>query len=204
MPLSDKGVQAIQIQYGTVQQLIEHFADGTGPKTTSDLENSSAITAHYEASLLVLKIGKLLGYDTYSPDGARTAFGEKLDEYCTLKKLPIRFLGELAPIIREIDAIWFRDDVPKFAFEVEHTTKVASGFQRLLQLHPLSTKLFVISSEENRRLFDKYIETDPYYRHRSAFHFRNYSQLESFFRAVSQFDAISQAFLRGSLEPLSE
>ena len=34
-----------------------------------------------------------------------------------MEKVPTRFLGELVPIIREIDVIWFRDDVPKFAFE---------------------------------------------------------------------------------------
>ena len=137
----------------------------------------------------------MLEYDTYSPDAGKRAYGESLRDYCTLETIPTRFLGELVPVIKEIDVIWFKDDVPQFAFEVEHTTKVGTGFQRLFQLHPLATKLFIISSEKNRRLFDKYIETDPYFRHRDAFRFRNYRQLEDYFRSVSEFEAVNRGFL---------
>jgi hypothetical protein len=75
-------------------------------------------------------------------------------------------LGELASTIKEIDVIWFKDDVPKYAFEVEHTTKFGSGFHRLFQLNPLSARRYIISSQKNYPLFAKYIENNPYYRHK--------------------------------------
>jgi hypothetical protein len=104
-------------------------------------------------------------------------------------------LGELVPIIRQIDVIWFKADVPKFAFEIEHTTKFGAGFQRLFQLNPLSVKLFIVGAEKNRNLFEKFIEADPYYQHKQSFYFRNYRQLEEYFRAVSEFDEINKTFL---------
>jgi len=194
MPLKEQGMRAILDRFGSVEKFLRHYAEGQA-EPDADLDRATAVSAHSEASLLLLKIGQLLGYDTYSPDAGKQAYGEALRDHCTLEQVPTRFLGELVPVIREIDVIWFKNDVPKFAFEVEHTTKVGSGFQRLFQLHPLATKLFIVSSEKNRHFFDKFIETDPYFHHRSSFQFRNYTQLEDFFRAVSEFDAINRTFL---------
>jgi hypothetical protein len=199
MPLRDEGAQKILKQFGTVDKFLEFYSRKRNENVT-DLEERSEVTAHAEAAILLLKIGRMLGYDTYSPDKSKEAYGEKLRDHCTLDTVPTRFLGELLPIIREIDVIWFKDDVPKCAFEVEHTTKFGPGFQRLFQLNPLSVRLFIVSAEKNRGLFDKFIETDPYYRYRAAFHFRNYKQLEEFFRAVSEFQEINRAFLAVSRE----
>ena len=55
--------------------------------------------------------------------------------------------------------------------------------------------MFIVSTEKNRNLFEKYIETDPYYKYRSSFNFRNYKQLEEYFRAVSEFEEINKVFL---------
>jgi hypothetical protein len=129
------------------------------------LEVSNQVTAHAEAELLLLKVGRMLGYDTYSPDAGKAAFGENLEDWITLKELPTRFLGaHMIPLVKQIDVIWFIDEVPKVAIEVEHTTKFEAGFQRLLQLQPLSTALLIVSGEANKYLFDKYIKTDPYYK----------------------------------------
>jgi len=196
MPLREEGVAAILKAFGSLDSFLRHYS-GERRELDPDLESVPAVTAHSEAAMLLLKIGRLLGYDTYSPDAGRKAFGELLRSYCTLDQVPKRFLGDLTNVIQEIDVLWFQDDVPRYAFEVEHTTKVGSGLQRLYQLNPLGTKLFVVASEKTRRLFDKFIETDPYFRCRDAFHFRNYRQLEGFFRAVSEFDAVNRAFLDG-------
>ena len=197
MPLREKAVQRILERFESVDKFLDYYSEDLEEKS-SDLEEQTEITAHAEAAMLLLKIGRMLGYDTYSPDRSKQAYDEKLGEYCTLDKVPTRFLGELVPIISQIDVIWFTDDVPKFAFEVEHTTKFGAGFQRLFQLNPLSVKLFILSSQKNYSLFAKFIETDPYYRYKESFHFRNYRQLEEYFRAVSEFEAVNKTFLAES------
>ncbi len=196
MPLNEEGVKNIQDKYGSINNFLT-AATYRKADETSDIEDEAVneITAHADAQLLLLKAGKLLGYDTYTPDKSKEAFGEKLGDHCTLPEIPTRFLGELVPIIRQIDVIWFKDDVPKYAFEVEHTTKFGSGFQRLYQLNPLSVKLFIVAAQKDYPLFEKFIETDPYYRYRKNFYFRNYKQLEEYFRAVSEFEAINSVFL---------
>lgn len=198
MPLNDKGIEKILAKYGNLDSFIGHYRTAAGEAhIESELEEKNEITAHAEAELLLLKIGKMLGYDTFSPNKSNIAFGEKLDDYITLSDLPTRFFGEdVLRLVRQIDVIWFKEEVPKFAFEVEHSTKISSGLQRLIQLQPLSTKLFIIASSKDYYLYEKYINTDPYYKNKTDFRFKEYKQLESFFKAVSEFSAINDAFLK--------
>lgn len=200
MPLSKVGVKNIISKYGTIEKFLDKYSQNIAIKV-SDLDHIPEITAHAEAEMLILKIGMMLGYDTYSSDKTKGAFGEKIDDYCTLKQIPTRFLGELVSIYKEIDVIWFKDNVPMYAFEVEHATKFGAGFQRLFQLNPSSAKLFIVSSQKNYPLFAKFIETDPYYRHKKDFFFRSYSHLEEYFRAVSEFEAINKIFLEKEDQP---
>ena len=62
----------------------------------------------------------------------------------------------------------------------------------------MSWRLAVQGKEEVRLMAGPNpIETDPYFRHKHSFHFRDYRQLEEFFRAVSEFKGISTTFLSG-------
>lgn len=199
MPLNDKGTKRFINKFGTLEAIVEHYKiEKHKEEDVSDLEEEkNEITAHAEAQLYLLKTGCLLGYDTYAPsnDRSRNAFGEKLKDYCTLKKVPTRFLGDNVSIISQIDVIWFKDDIPKYAFEVEHTTKFNSGFTRLLQLHPMGTRLTIVSSSKNYPLFEKYVDSAAFYRNKKNFFFKTYKQLEMFFKSVSEFEKIRETFL---------
>jgi len=194
MPLNEQGTKNILEKFGTIDKFLEYYPVHE-KQERSDLETSNEITAHSDAQLLLLKIGVMLGYDTYSPNKSNEAFGEKLQDHITLNQIPTRFLGELVSIIKEIDVIWFKEEVPKCAFEVEHTTKFGNGFQRLYQLNPLSAKLFIVSLSKNYYLFEKFINSDPYYKYKNRFYFRSYKQLEDYFKTVSEFSAINDVFL---------
>lgn len=198
MPLNEKGVKAVMDKFGGIDAFLKHYSvkEETSHQV-SDLEEQNTITAHAEAQMLLLKIGRMLGYNTYCPDKNSEAFGEKLKDYISLEELPTRFLGkDIVKLVSQIDVLWFKDEVPKFAFEVEHSTKILSGLQRLCQLVPLSVKSFIIASGKDFYLFDKYINTDPYYKYKKEFRFREYKQLENFFKAVSEFSAINDTFLK--------
>ncbi len=195
MPINEQGLAAILSKFGDLDSFAHHYSSDTSA-AESDLEEENHISAHAEAQLLLLKIGKLLGFDTYCPDKSVEAFGEKLLDYISLREVPKRFLGEdILKLVNQIDVIWLRDEVPVAAFEVEHSTKILSGMQRLCQLSPLSTKLFIIASNKDFHLYEKFINTDPYYKNKENFRFRSYMQLESYFKAVSEFTAIRDTFM---------
>lgn len=196
IPLSAEGNKKILEKFGSVDKFLANYSSKEGI-IKSDLETENEITAHSDAQLLLLKIGRMLGYDTYSPNKSNEAFGETLQDYISLKELPTRFIGEnIARLVKQIDVLWFKDEVPQYAFEVEYSTKVEGGLQRLCQLKPLSTKLFIIAASKDYFLYEKYINTEPYYKYKNDFRFREYKQLENFFKAVSEFSAINETFLK--------
>ena len=76
--------------------------------------------------------------------------------------------------MRNIDVIWFRETgssfYPEYAFEVEFSTGVWSGFGRLATLREYSTNLYVIAHNEKKfkqvtnsfpELKNKYINLNP-------------------------------------------
>ncbi len=196
MCVNQEATDKILKEFGSIEQFIKKFSIKED-EIESDLENSNEITAHSEAELLLLKIGKLSGYDTYTPDRSQEAYGEKLSDYTSLKELPTRFIGkEILPLVKQIDVIWFKNDVPKFAFEIEYSTGIITGLQRLSQLRELSTRLFVISSSKNYPKFEKFINSDPYFKNKEDYRFKDYKKLEDYFNAVTSFSAIKNAFLK--------
>lgn len=72
--------------------------------------------------------------------------------------------------VDQIDVIWFSEfNFPKYAFEIEYTSGVDRGIQRLFQLrHYQDCKLFIVVQKQGpntdafRKRFDKLVESDPY------------------------------------------
>jgi len=82
MPLREQGAQAILDRFGSINKFLQHFSDGSAEET-ADPEEASTVSTHSEASMLLLKMGRMLEYDTFSPDAGKRAYGESLRDYCT-------------------------------------------------------------------------------------------------------------------------
>jgi hypothetical protein len=101
----------------------------------------------------LIEIGNIRGYETYCPDKGRTFNKRRLGEIANLPDcLELQFTDK--SLIRKIDALWFRELTrcyyPEYAFEVEISTGVWSGFGRLASLREYNTKLFIISNDERK------------------------------------------------------
>ncbi len=101
---------------------------------------------------MLVTIGKIYGYETYTPphdQTIRTFQGEPIRDFVTVSDCTDIFRGPNLAKIREIDALWFDEDdyelFPVYAFEVEETTKVKSGLDRLLKIpRRFPTQFFII------------------------------------------------------------
>jgi len=101
----------------------------------------------------LLEIGNIRGYDTYCPDKSIKFNDKRLDEISSLKKCPSLQFTELKSI-RYIDVIWFRKTnsnyYPEYAFEVEISTGIWSGFGRLASLREYQTKLYIVTYDVDK------------------------------------------------------
>jgi hypothetical protein len=101
----------------------------------------------------LIEIGNTRGYKTYSPDKSKQFNKNPLSEITTLSKCPnLQFANYSS--LRNIDVIWFRKIsngfYPDYAFEVEITTGVWSGFGRLATLRDYNTRIYIVTNEKRR------------------------------------------------------
>lgn len=196
MPINDEARRNLFNKYGSIDNFVNKFRTTELTQETSDLEEQTQKIAHREAQMLLLKMGNFLGYDTYCPDKKFTAYGEKLGDYTSLAELPTTFIGkDLIPFVSKIDVIWFSQNVPEYAFEVEETTKIGSGLNRLNQLTPIAKKLFIIAPAKEYPLYEKFLRGHTYNKEKNKFTFKDYNQLEKYFNSVSEFTLLKKSFL---------
>jgi len=196
MPINDEAKANFFSNYNSIDDFVKKYKVTDLSEGTSDLEEQSQKIAHREAQMLLLKMGRFLGFDTYCPDKSYEAYGEKLGDYVSLQELPTMFIGkELVPFVSQIDVIWFSENVPEYAFEVEESTGVGSGLNRLNQLTPIAKKLFVIAPAKEYRTYEKFMHGNTYNKEKGKFTFKDYGQLEKYFNSVSEFATLRKSFL---------
>ncbi len=152
---------------------------------------------HGIAQGMLITLGKIYGYESYAPPHDQTIRnfqGKPLGDFVSVSDCTDIFRGPNLAKIREVDALWFEEDdhglFPVYAFEVEETTGVKSGLDRLLKIPQRFRKIknfksFIIApSEKERVLFNKYTNQTPFRNFRDEFLFRFYNQLEELYNSA--------------------
>ena len=133
---------------------------------------------HTEIEGMLIELGNYLGYDTYTVDSSQLYGQKTLKELMKLESIPKFTADRVLSSAREIDVIWFENDFPIYAFEVEHTTNFTLGLQRLYQLRYLSTNFFLVASKEREKKFLTEINKDPFFTLKERFRFLAYEDLK--------------------------
>ena len=148
---------------------------------------------HGIAQGMLVTLGKIYGYETYVPphdQSIRNFQGKLLRDFVSVCDCTDIFRGPNLGKIREIDALWFNEDdyglFPVYAFEVEETTRVKSGLDRLLKIpRRFPARFFIIGpSLDEKDLFDRCINQTPFRNFRDRFLFRLYKELEELYNSV--------------------
>ena len=134
-------------------------------KSTSSTIQSPDESIHNVIQGRIIEIGNIRGYQTYCPDKSKTFNKKKLLDIATLKECPeLQYADHDS--LRKIDVVWFREAskgfYPEYAFEVEISTGVWSGFGRLASLKEYNTRLYIVTNEEKR--FNQVANSFPDYR----------------------------------------
>ena len=148
---------------------------------------------HGIAQGMLVTLGNIYGYETFAPlrDQAIREFqGEPLSSFVTVVNCSHIFRGPNVSKIREIDVLWFDEDdyglFPTYAFEVEETTRVKSGLDRLLKI-PLRfpVNLYMrYRPQMHKELFDQYVNQTPFRGFKDRFTFKYYTELERLYNSA--------------------
>lgn len=185
---------------GGVYRLVDEVTPETGPEKFTEEEE----TDHGIAQGMLVVLGKIYGYETYvsaRDQGSRIFQGNPLSEYISVAQCPgVATNPNNQRKIKEIDVLWFGEDdeglYPVYAFEVEVTTGVKDGLDRLLKIpERLNTDFFIIGpSERARELFQRYTNQMPYRPFKERFAFRFFGELEGLYNSAAEHEKKRAAF----------
>lgn len=153
----------------------------------------------------LLYIGRANGFETHAPadDQTKRVFdGKPLRELVTLQsglETVARLREEEKKIVRLIDVLWFREErgelIPHCAFEVEHSTNVLDGLQRLDTIHPLwRTQLFIIGRDEPKKArFDALMKSPTWKNQATRFVFRFFNDVTTVYDCATAYQKARSA-----------
>ena len=146
------------------------------------------IDSHEGAEYHLLELGNMLGYNTYTADSSVDYNHKRLSETAILREIP-DFTGERDKYSAKlIDIIWFNEDGnPAFCFEVENTTNVLTGLNRLYQLKQFDVKLIIVAPEDKRTKFKIEMSKSPFRMIKDKFYFISYEELINLFESVTNY-----------------
>jgi hypothetical protein len=146
------------------------------------------IDSHEGAEYVLLELGRMLDYLTYTVDQAKKYKEKRLGEVSMLQQVtPYASERDMVPA-RQIDVIWFdENENPTHCFEVEHSTDIIHGLNRLITLQHLYVKFFVIAPEERRSKFESLLQRIPFRRISDRFSFISYEELASLYEYALPF-----------------
>lgn len=182
-----------------IYRLVEQPIIDAGPEA---LREKSSVD-HSTAQGMLLTLGRMYGYETFAPAADRTSRsfqGKSLADFSTITDC-VEFCGKNSLTrVRQIDAMWLAEDndgvYPVFAFEVEHTTGVRSGMDRLVELpERYAARLFVVApGDDERSLFEGLIKLNKFRKFRERIRFRDYTELDSLYNSAVKHDENSKTF----------
>lgn len=161
-----------------------------------EISEIKEISAHEQAESVLLELGNIFGYETYTPDVMKSYNNKKLGDIATLKEIPKGFFAQdILDVIQRIDIIWFKKEVPEYCFEVEHTTDVIKGLWRLYQIEQLKgVRFFIIAPSQAFADFEKFMLRRPFKDIKEKCLFKSYDDLVSLYNSAMKFYPLRTKF----------
>ena len=101
---------------------------------------------HYAIQGMLLEIGNVKGFDTYSPNKNALFNRKNLSQIITIEIFPNFTYPEIVRTAKFIDVLWFnKRGFPKFAFEVEITTGFRNSLVKFSELSDFDMKFYLIA-----------------------------------------------------------
>jgi len=132
---------------------LDKLPDYLSPKVEKSEEDRQKIT-HSSIQGMLIEIGNIREYQTYTPDKNSLFLMNKLCELTSLQEIPKFSYDHIIQSAKYIDVIWFNSRLfPSYIIEVEHSTNFRNSLIKFVELQDFQTKM-MITAPQNR--FERY------------------------------------------------
>lgn len=168
------------------QTIFENIQKG---KTGKEIfKNTTDKEIHSYTEGMLLELGDIYGYLTYTADPSKMFNTKSLGEIATIEGFPNFTLPELLRVAKTFDVIWFKKramvTVPKYTFDVEITTDFSKALHRAYQFRDFRAAFYLISLKEKEAMYQRKIKTDPYNEIVGRFLFRSIDDVFSLYKSA--------------------
>lgn len=148
---------------------------------------------------VLLELGNIYGYMTYTADPSGIFSGKPLAKFATVEELPAFTSPQLLNIAKTIDIIWLAKralvSMPKHTFDVEKTTDFSKALHRAYQLRDYKTTFYLVGPSEKSNLFEKKLGTDPYKEINNRFFFRSFEDIFSLYELAVKHSELKEELI---------
>jgi len=163
------------------------------------LKGVSQRDLHSHVEGMLLELGNVYGYLTYTADPSAIFNGKTLEKFATLEGLPEFTSLALLNIADKIDVVWLRKralvTVPKHTFDVEMTTDFSKALHRAYQLRDFKISFYMVSPIEKEGQFKKRLTTDPYTEISKRVFFRSLEDIFSLYETAIKHSELKERII---------
>lgn len=147
---------------------------------------------HTRIQGMLLEIGELQQYGTYTYDKNKTFDGKALCLIASIKECPeFTYPNIIQQSVKFIDVIWFnKRKFPASVYEVENSTDFRSALIKFFELQDFTTKFFVVSPEARRQKFYTEIKKRAFEPIVNRCQFRAYEEVEQYYQSLLNYSRV--------------
>jgi hypothetical protein len=155
-------------------------------------ENEKIVYQHTRIQGMLLEIGELKQYETYTYDKNKTFDGKPLGFITTTKDCPLfTYPNIIKQSVKFIDVIWFnKRKFPAYAYEVENSTDFRDALIKFCELQDFTTKFFVISQKAKKEKFQIEIKKRAFESIANRCQFRAYEEIEQYYQSLLNYSKV--------------
>ena len=152
--------------------------------------------SHSTIEGMLIEIGNLMEYKTYTSDLNKSFDTKRLKELCGIRQIPDFTYPELKAVVSKSDIIWFSKaklPFPKIIFEVESTTNFTNSMFKMYQMIDFNTRFFLVAPESRKRTYTDRLGKEPFVTVKNKFEFRSFEQVtQLYFSSVEHYELKSE------------
>ncbi len=144
---------------------LKSYQKKLGLVENADKDKSQVEQNHAYYQGILLSIGNLHGYKTFSPnqDKNRLFVNKPLKDIRTLQDIPQFSYTELVKRSSTVDVIWFNSRLmPNSLFEVEHSTDFQNSLIKFSDLQDFYTRMIIVTDDNRKREFLQRIQSSVF------------------------------------------
>ncbi len=162
------------------------------PKTTDEKRNQR----HSAIQGMIIEIGNMEGFDTYTPDRSKVFANKELGNIATIKDFPPFTYDKIIRSVKFVDVAWFNErGFPEKIFEVEDSTDFRGSLVKFAELQDFNTSFNLVASAERKTKYDREVFKTAFTNIISRCRFVNYSDVEELYDASLNYHKVSKSVI---------